>query len=119
MRYIEGKKYYASQIHVAEILHDKLVTKSVDFSIGRFLYDYDYDYDTNFSTSEYVSEIKKNPTQYKPHILEYIKQNPKVRKVVYSTNDRLLRKIYSVTRGYDGKRGLLKDKKGVNEYPVP
>ena len=98
MKTIGKHKITANDERVAQLLGNVRVCKASDLAIP-FMGSYRSRYatrlkgDTPFSGEHYVEHVRAYPARHPRFVLDYIGRNPRVRKVVYSTNTRLLNKI--------------------------
>ena len=91
------KKYYANDIRVAsKLVEYGGVSKASDFTIGNGKSTRKLDIDTEFSRETLAFLVLKYPNKYKKYVVDYVKKNPRVQKVVYTTNMRLAKKVAGV-----------------------
>ncbi len=88
------KKYYANDVKVAsKLVSCKGVSKASDFIVGTGKHIKKLNVNTDFSVQEWSDLVLKYPHKYKKYVVEYVKKNPRVRLVVYTTNIRLAKKV--------------------------
>lgn len=88
------KKYYANEVKVAsKLVSCKGVSKASDFVTGTGKHAKKLHVNTDFSEQQWADLVLKYPYKYKKYVVEYVKKNPRVRLVVYTTNMRLAKKV--------------------------
>ena len=91
------KKYYANDIRVAsKLVEYGGVSKVSDFTVGSGKSTKKMDVDTEFSRETLSFLVLKYPNLYKKYVVDYVKKNPRVQRVVYTTNMRLAKKVAGV-----------------------
>jgi len=91
------KKYYANDIRVAnKLVEYSGVSKVSDFTMGSGKSTKKLDVDTEFSVEVLAYLVLNYPNKYKKYVVDYVKKNPRVQKVVYTTNMRLAKKVAGV-----------------------
>lgn len=98
MKVIGKYKIYADDLLVAHLLGKERVCKASDLAIP-YMGSYKsrhakrLDGETPFSTQVEASDVRENTDKYPRFVGDYIRRNPRVRLLVYSTNTRLLNRI--------------------------
>ena len=91
------KKYYANDIRVAsKLVEYGGVSKVSDFTVGSGKSTKKMDVDTEFSREALAYLVINYPNKYKKYVVDYVKKNPRVKRVVYTTNMRLAKKVAGV-----------------------
>jgi len=88
------KKYYANDVKVAsKLVSCKGVSKASDFITGSGKHIKKLNVNTDFSEQAWADLVLKYPNKYKKYVVDYVKKNPRVRLIVYTTNIRLAKKV--------------------------
>ena len=91
------KKYYANDVKVAsKLVSYKGVSKASDFIDGAGKNTKKLDVDTEFSAEALAYLVLNYPNKYKKYVVDYVQKNPRVKRVVYTTNMRLAKKVAGV-----------------------
>jgi hypothetical protein len=91
------KKYYANDIRVAsKLVEYGGVSKVSDFIDGAGKNTKKLDVDTEFSAEALAYLVLNYPNKYKKYVVDYVQKNPRVKRVVYTTNMRLTKKVAGV-----------------------
>ena len=91
------KKYYANDIRVAsKLVEYGGVSKVSDFITGFGKRIKKLDVDTEFSAEALAYLVINYPNKYKKYVVDYVQKNPRVKRVVYTTNMRLAKKVAGV-----------------------
>jgi hypothetical protein len=98
MKTINGIKYTADELHVADALGKARVCMASELTVGHGRWIQRLDGETAFSTEIYAEFIKSGRGAYPKFVCEYVKKHPRAQKVIYSTNTRLLNQILKFTR---------------------
>ena len=86
-------KTTANERRVAECLGTERVCKASDLAYGTGNYIKRNDGNTTFSREAYTEVVKAYPRSFPKYVVKFVKANPRVQIVCYSTNTRKLNRI--------------------------